>query len=129
MCLDFLCRWQVRFCEEQRQASSRSALPVCQKKRQSGPHLWGREGSTQICTAVCDGCDSFTACRLCRLEPAISHNHHHRLLIFHSSVHCFPASLNILRSSKERGCACWEHCNICAVVSSAFPQAHVVSPV
>ena len=22
-----------------------------------------------ICTAVCDRCDSFTACRLCRLEP------------------------------------------------------------
>ena len=35
----------------------------------------------------------------------------------------------IIRSSKEQGCASWEHCNMCAVISSAFPQVQVVSPV
>ena len=29
----------------------------------------------------------------------------------HSSSHCFPTSLNIIRSSNEQGCARWEHCN------------------
>ena len=53
----------------------------------------------------------------------------HQTIFFHSSAHCFPTSLNIIRSSKEQGCASWEHCNMCDVVSSAFPQAHVVSPV
>ena len=49
--------------------------------------------------------------------------------------HIFPSfralfsSLNIIRSYKEQGGASWEHCNMCAVVSSAFPQAHVVSSV
>ena len=47
----------------------------------------------------------------------------------HSSTHCFPTSLNEMRSSEEQGCASWEHCNMCVVVSSALPQAHVVSPV
>ena len=51
------------------------------------------------------------------------------ILLFHSSVHCFPTSFNIIRSSKEQECASWEHCNMYAVVSSAFPQAHVVFPV
>ena len=35
----------THFCEEQRQ---RSALPACQKNSMSGPHCWGREGSTQF---------------------------------------------------------------------------------
>ena len=49
----------------------------------------------------------------------------HQTILFHSSVHCFPTSLNIIKSSTEQGCASWEHCNMCAVVSSAFPHAHV----
>ena len=53
----------------------------------------------------------------------------HQTILFHSSVHCFPTSLNIIRSPKEQGCASWEHCNMCAVVSFAFPHAHVVTPV
>ena len=38
---------------------------------------------------------------------------------FHGSVHCFPTSLNIIRSSKEQECASWEHCKMCVIVSSA----------
>ena len=37
-----------RFCEQQRQPSSGSAWPVCQKNGKSGPHCWGRGGSTQF---------------------------------------------------------------------------------
>ena len=48
---------------------------------------------------------------------------------FHCSTHCFPTSWNVMRSFKEQGCAGWEHCNICAMVYSALPHAHVVSPV
>ena len=58
-----------------------------------------------------------------------SSSSYHQTILFHGSAHCFPTSLNIIRSSKEQGCASWEHCNMCVVVSSAFPQAHVVSPV
>ena len=43
-------------------------------------------------------------------------------VFFYSATHCFPTSLNVMRSSKEQGCACWEHCNMCAVVSSALPM-------
>ena len=50
-------------------------------------------------------------------------------ILFNSFVHSFSTSLNIIRSSKEQGCASWEHCNMCATVSSAFPLEHVVSPV
>ena len=46
-----------------------------------------------------------------------------------NSTHCLHTSLNAIRSSKQRGCASWEHCNLCAVVSSALSQTHVVSPV
>ena len=53
----------------------------------------------------------------------------HQTISFHRSAHCFPTSLNIIRSSKEQGCASWKHCKMCAVVSSAFPQVHVMSPV
>ena len=48
---------------------------------------------------------------------------------FHSSTHWLPTLLKVMRLSKEHGCASWEHCNMCAAVSSALPQAHVVSPV
>ena len=51
----------------------------------------------------------------------------HQTILFHSSAHWFLTSLNITRSSNEQGCASWEHCNMCAVVYSVFPQAHVVS--
>ena len=37
----------------------------------------------------------------------------HQTHCFHSPTHCFPTSLNVRRSSKEQGCACWEHCIIC----------------
>ena len=53
----------------------------------------------------------------------------HQTIFFHSSAHYFHTPLNIIRPSKEQGCASWKHCNMCAVVSSAFPQEHVVSPV
>ena len=54
----------------------------------------------------------------------------HQTIIFHTSAHCFPTSLNVIRSSKEQGyCASCEHCNMYTLVSSAFPQTHVVSPV
>ena len=53
----------------------------------------------------------------------------HQTIFFYSSAHCFHTSLKILMSSNEQECASWEHCNMCAVVSSAFPQVHVVSPV
>ena len=43
----------TRFCEQQR----------------SGPHCWGRGGSTQFAQQLEFRCDSSTACRLCRLEP------------------------------------------------------------
>ena len=32
-------------------------------------YLLGAGRFDTICTAVCDRCDGFTACRLCRLEP------------------------------------------------------------
>ena len=63
------------------------------------------------------------------MSPSSSSLSCHQTILFHSSVHCFPTSLNIIRSSQDPGCASWEHRNMCAVVSSAFPQAHVVSPV
>ena len=38
----------TRFCEQQRQPSSGSAWPTCPKNGKSGPHCWGRGGSTQF---------------------------------------------------------------------------------
>ena len=38
----------TRFCEQQHQPSSGSAWPACPKNGKSGPHCWGREGSTQF---------------------------------------------------------------------------------
>ena len=35
-------------CEQQRQPSSGSAWPACPKNGKSGPHCWGRGGSTQF---------------------------------------------------------------------------------
>ena len=37
---------------------------------------------------------------------------YHQTILFHRSGHCFPTSLNIIRSSKEQGCASWEQCNM-----------------
>ena len=59
------------------------ALPVIQRVRMSGfpkktvigPHCWGREGSTQYAQGLPDRCDSYTACRLCRVEPGDHHHH------------------------------------------------------
>ena len=36
------------FCEQQRKLSSGSAWPACTKNGKSGPHYWGRGGSTQF---------------------------------------------------------------------------------
>ena len=36
------------FCEQQRPPSSGSAWPACPKNGKSGPHCWGRGGSTQF---------------------------------------------------------------------------------
>ena len=38
----------TRFCEQQCQPSSGSAWPACPKNGKSGPHCWGRGGSTQF---------------------------------------------------------------------------------
>ena len=38
----------TRFCEQQRQPSIGSAWPACPKNGKSGPHCWGRGGSTQF---------------------------------------------------------------------------------
>ena len=46
----------------------------------------------------------------------------HQTLRFFCSPHCFPTSFNVIRPSKEQGCASWGHCNMCAVVSTALPQ-------
>ena len=43
-------------------------------------------------------------------------------VFFHSSTHCFPTSLNVIRSSKELECASWEQCNMCATCSSTGPM-------
>ena len=47
---------------------------------------------------------------------------------FHCSVHWYPISLNLRRSSNVQGCVKREHRNICAVFYSSSPHAHVVSP-
>ena len=60
ICLDI-----TRFYEEQRQPSSGCSWPVCPQNGKSTP-LLGVGGFDTICTAFCN---SFTACRLCRLEP------------------------------------------------------------
>ena len=56
------------FCEQQRQPSSGSAWPACQKNGKSGPHCWGRGGSTQFAQQLET---TVTAPPLvgCRLEP------------------------------------------------------------
>ena len=38
----------TRFCKQQRQSSTGSAWPAYPKNGKSGPHCWGREGSTQF---------------------------------------------------------------------------------
>ena len=38
----------TRFCEQQRQPSRGSVWPACPKNGTSGPHCWGRRGSTQF---------------------------------------------------------------------------------
>ena len=55
----------------------RGAAPFIQRVRmagllknsKSGPNFWGAGGFDTILTAVCNRCDSFTTCRLCRLGP------------------------------------------------------------
>ena len=42
-----------------------------QKTGKLGPPLLGVGGFDTICTAVCNHCDSSTACRLCRLESSL----------------------------------------------------------
>ena len=62
--LTCICLWQIsqiqtflfkvvglditRFCEQHCQPSSGSAWPACPKNFKSGPHCWGRGGSTQF---------------------------------------------------------------------------------
>ena len=52
----------------------------------------------------------------------------HQTAFFHLSTHFLAFSLNFWRSSKVQGCASNGHCNICLVVSGAWPHSHVVSP-
>ena len=47
-CLTWIDLDITRFCEQQRQPSSGSARPACQKNGKSGPHCWERGGSTQF---------------------------------------------------------------------------------
>ena len=50
----------------------------------------------------------------------------HQTFRFHCSVHGYPISLNLRRSSNVQGCVKREHRNICSVFSSSSPHAHVV---
>ena len=52
----------------------------------------------------------------------------HQTSVFHLSTHFFAASLNLLRSSNEQGCARRVHCIMCAVFSVARAHSQVVSP-
>ena len=52
----------------------------------------------------------------------------HQTAFFHLSTHFLAFSLNFWRSSKVQECASNGHCNICLVVSGAWPHSHVVSP-
>ena len=52
----------------------------------------------------------------------------HQTAFFHLSTHFLAFSLNFWRSSKVQGCASNGYCNICLVVSGAWPHSHVVSP-
>ena len=56
-------------------------------------------------------------------------NHHHRRVIKPSASTCpriLPLRhLNLMRSSKEQGCASLEHCSMWLVVPSSLPQPHV----
>ena len=59
------------------------------QKTVNGPLLRGAGGFDTICTAVCDRCDSSTACRLCRLEPKHRDaDHHHVIKQYFSMVPC-----------------------------------------
>ena len=69
VCRTFICLDIIRFYEEQRQPSIWFAWPTCPKTLNRVP-IAGSGGFNTICTAVCDCCDSFTACMLCCLEPA-----------------------------------------------------------
>ena len=99
-----------------------SACIVCQVVRLYGVvEIVVMFGEVACCSVVCGTL----------VGVSVFSNHHHRSVIkpfLNSSVHCFPTSLNIIRSSKEQGYESWEHCNMCAMVSSALPPAHVVSP-
>ena len=63
-CLDI-----THFYEERRHPSIGFAWSACP---QNGKSLLGAGGFGTICTTVCNRCDSYTACRLCRLEPDTS---------------------------------------------------------
>ena len=76
------------------------------QKRNRGPISGGRGCVDIMCADVCSIPTSYT--------------------FFHSSIHCFPTSLSVMRWSKEQGCVSWEYCNMSIVVSSALPQARGV---
>ena len=69
-CRTWICLDITRFYEEQHQTSSGSAWPACPKTVNQA-HIRGGGRFDTICTAVCDCCDSPTACMLCRLEQTI----------------------------------------------------------
>ena len=48
---------------------SSASHPVDPHAKKTGAHFRGAGGFNIICTAVCNRRDSYTACRLCRLEP------------------------------------------------------------
>ena len=60
VCRTWICLDITLFYKEQRQPSSGSAWPACQKNGKSGSLLLGAGCSDTICTEVCIRCDSST---------------------------------------------------------------------
>ena len=94
VCRTWICLDITRFYEEQRQPSSGSP-----KETLFGPPLLGAGGFDAICTVVCNRCDSYTTCRLCRLEPV---NIHHQWSSSLSSVVIIFLELYVERHSEIR---------------------------
>ena len=72
------------FYDEPGQPSRVSAWTACPPKTVNRAPIAGAGGFNTICTAVCNRCDSSTACRLCRLEPFLLLHYHCSLT--HSSL-------------------------------------------
>ena len=58
-----------------------------QKNGKSGPHCWGREGSTQFAQAVLVCCDSSTTCKAVSFGASSSQPGHHGVSAISSNLH------------------------------------------